>query len=287
MGVTIIRTHREKSFTVIPNEIINDTRLQWQELGLLVYLLSKPADWDIRVPILAAERDLKERTIYGILKRFQELGYASFKKHRDGTTEWTITDTPKAREDLGNQEEKPHSKNCCLQNLQTADFADCKKPHGKNCHVIQRTEELQRTDSKKHKETRESASAPHPPTKAAKQRQPKTEKTFLPEGFGISDGVKAWATEKGFDRLQDHLEAFCDKARAKSYEYADWDAAFKNAIRDDWAKLRQEKSPTASYPSNRGSHDRQARSKAPIPPAGTRAIAGGATSYGAAVDEPL
>lgn len=60
----------------------------------------------------------------------------------------------------------------------------------------------------------------------------------MPEGFGVSDAVRAWATEHGYDRLPEHLEAFQRKAKAKDYAYADWDAAFMEAIREDWAKLR-------------------------------------------------
>lgn len=55
----------------------------------------------------------------------------------------------------------------------------------------------------------------------------------------MSAKVVAWAAARGFDRLDDHLEAFRLKAEAKGYTYADWDAAFKTAIRDDWAGLRK------------------------------------------------
>ena len=36
-----------------------------------------------------------------------------------------------------------------------------------------------------------------------------------------------------------HLESFVGKATAKGYTYADWNAALRNAIRDDWAGLRK------------------------------------------------
>lgn len=67
---------------------------------------------------------------------------------------------------------------------------------------------------------------------------PRGRKTPLEPGFGISDRVKAWAAEKGYGQLSRHLEAFKTKCLAKSYSYADWDAAFMEAIREDWAKLR-------------------------------------------------
>jgi len=82
------------------------------------------------------------------------------------------------------------------------------------------------------------ATAP-PPVK--RSRKPAT--TTVPDGFGISDEVRAWAQRKGFDRLDDHLEAFIGKAKAKPYLYADWDQALQNAIREDWAGIRNSTGP--------------------------------------------
>jgi hypothetical protein len=64
-------------------------------------------------------------------------------------------------------------------------------------------------------------------------------KTPIPNDFSISEQVQAWAEKKGFDRLDEHLEAFIDTARAKGYVYVDWDSAFRKAIREDWGKIRQ------------------------------------------------
>lgn len=69
-----------------------------------------------------------------------------------------------------------------------------------------------------------------------KPKRPKSKKS-IPKDFGISDGVKRWAKEKGFNNLETHLENFVMQATARGYQYADWDAAFKNAIRNDWAKI--------------------------------------------------
>lgn len=60
----------------------------------------------------------------------------------------------------------------------------------------------------------------------------------MPDDFDVSERVRAWAAEKGYDRLPEHLEAFKRKAVAKGYTYASWDDAFMEAIREDWAKLR-------------------------------------------------
>jgi hypothetical protein len=77
-------------------------------------------------------------------------------------------------------------------------------------------------------------SVENPKTKKTKGKN----KTPLPEGFGIAPEVREWAAGKGYDRLDEHLEAFKDLAQARGYQYADWNAALKNAIRGDWAKLR-------------------------------------------------
>jgi hypothetical protein len=63
-------------------------------------------------------------------------------------------------------------------------------------------------------------------------------KTRIPADFAVSDRVRTWAAEKGFGNLEQHLEAFKAKAGAKGYTYADWDLAFMEAIRENWAKLR-------------------------------------------------
>ncbi|MBP6901042.1 MAG: hypothetical protein KBC73_13185 [Burkholderiaceae bacterium] len=66
----------------------------------------------------------------------------------------------------------------------------------------------------------------------------KAKKQPMPAEFSISPRVQAWAAEKGYDRLPEHFESFKGKCAANGYSYADWDAAFMGAVRDDWAKLR-------------------------------------------------
>jgi hypothetical protein len=76
---------------------------------------------------------------------------------------------------------------------------------------------------------------PETPKPVAEKRS--TIKTPLPEGFGITDGLREWAKSKGFCQLEAHLEHFIDAAKARGYTYADWTAAFQKAIRENWAKL--------------------------------------------------
>lgn len=67
-------------------------------------------------------------------------------------------------------------------------------------------------------------------------------KTYISETFHISQRVQDWAKQKGFDRLEDHLDAFIRKAKMNGYQYLDWDLAFMEAIREDWAKIRSKPS---------------------------------------------
>ena len=69
-------------------------------------------------------------------------------------------------------------------------------------------------------------------------KNPKNRKTPIPEDFGISDGVRLWAEKNGHRRLNAHLENFVDAAKARDYRYVDWDAAFKTAIRKNWAGIK-------------------------------------------------
>ena len=61
--------------------------------------------------------------------------------------------------------------------------------------------------------------------------------TTLPKDFCISERVSLWAEKKGFRYIEEHLESFKNRSLAKGYKYIDWDAAFMEAIRTNWAKI--------------------------------------------------
>jgi len=60
----------------------------------------------------------------------------------------------------------------------------------------------------------------------------------MPPDFTASAAVRAWAKSHGFERVDEHAEAFRCKCAKHAYAYADWDAALREAIREDWAHLR-------------------------------------------------
>lgn len=90
----IRRERRAKNFTVINNDIINDPRLDWRDLGLLVYLLSKPDNWEICTAHLIKIRKTGRDGIYTSLKVLCECGYASRKPNPAGGWNWTISENP-------------------------------------------------------------------------------------------------------------------------------------------------------------------------------------------------
>lgn len=75
--------------------------------------------------------------------------------------------------------------------------------------------------------------------KGTEKRARRAPATPMPPDFEISDAVRTWAEGKGYGDLPKHLESFKLKAQAKGYVYADWDAAFRGAIVEDWAAVRR------------------------------------------------
>lgn len=71
-----IRTHKKEKYTQISNRLINDRSLSWDARGLLIYLLSKPNGWIVRLGDLinqspSAGRDKVKR----ILGELNDGGY--------------------------------------------------------------------------------------------------------------------------------------------------------------------------------------------------------------------
>lgn len=91
-------------------------------------------------------------------------------------------------------------------------------------------------------------SDPKPMTNDQRGKKPTKEHT-IPDGFTISSEVAVWAAKEGFVRLEQHLDWFVDWALSKGKKYVDWDRAFKNAIRGNWAKLE------AAHPAAPGEFD--------------------------------
>ena len=62
--------------------------------------------------------------------------------------------------------------------------------------------------------------------------------TLIPDDFSVSERVIEWANKNKYYNLEKHLDSFVLKAKSKGYKYVDWDSAFMNAIRGNWAKIQ-------------------------------------------------
>jgi len=65
----------EDPFTRVPNDLINDVRLDLKSRGLLVFMLSKPDGWTFRERSLANQTGVGRDQLRGAMQRLIELGY--------------------------------------------------------------------------------------------------------------------------------------------------------------------------------------------------------------------
>ena len=80
--MTILRIEKNEDYTILPNHVLNDTRLSLEARGLLAYLLSKPNHWRVNsralVHISPAGRDKIQR----ILRELERYGYLERRRVR-------------------------------------------------------------------------------------------------------------------------------------------------------------------------------------------------------------
>jgi hypothetical protein len=199
-----------------------DTKIVW-----ITMLALSGADGTVEasIPGLARMAHLSIEEVKGALEKLQSPDpYSRSKEHegrriREIDGGWFILNRAKYREKMNEDERREYRAKWMRESRA--------REHGVNtreqtCTVLTQTES--ETESKT--ETK------------AKARTPRARRGSLPAGFAVSDQVRAWAAEKGFDRLEERLEHFIGYAKANGKTYADWGQAFRNAIRDDWAKLK-------------------------------------------------
>lgn len=96
----IIRSARPtENFTIISNDLINDTRLTWKARGILIFILSKPDGWRTHSAGLAAYGIDGIHAIRTGLQELERAGYIRRVKsrHPDGTitTSTIVFDRPR------------------------------------------------------------------------------------------------------------------------------------------------------------------------------------------------
>ena len=95
----IIKRKVTRDFTTLPNDLIRDSRISWGALGLLVYILSLPDDFRLRLCHLAEQKSCGRDATRARAKELENAGYLLITRER-GThgrfskTLWEVSDTP-------------------------------------------------------------------------------------------------------------------------------------------------------------------------------------------------
>lgn len=159
--MAIIRQKRNNKFSILSNEMLDDTNMSFKARGLLAYMLSKPDDWKFYVSELTDHSSKDgEKAIRSALSEIESAGYLERHRDRDDTGKFTGQDFILS--------DKPHS-----QNRHDANRPDEKRPDDKGRLLsTDSTKNLNKpsTDNKKQysavKNTAHSAKAePHIPYK--------------------------------------------------------------------------------------------------------------------------
>lgn len=98
--MAIIRSRREKNYTVLLNDGLRDQRLSFKARGLMAYMLSMPDDWKFYTKELVKHSDKDGRDSVRVgLKELEECGYLKRQKKRSETGQFDsqdllLVDTP-------------------------------------------------------------------------------------------------------------------------------------------------------------------------------------------------
>lgn len=87
----ILRKAKREHYTVVDNEAVNNTKLSLKAKGLILYLMSKPDGWRIRVTHVAQENKDGKDSIYSALEELREHGFSRTVQVRDGQGRFTTT----------------------------------------------------------------------------------------------------------------------------------------------------------------------------------------------------
>ena len=218
----IIREKHEANYTVIGNQLINDDLLDWKELGLLIYLLSKPSNWTVCPSHLSKQKKTGVNGIYAILKRLTDVGYITKQRHADGKFDWIVHEYKNPHHDNHEQEkpnhEKPHEGN-----------PDEEKPHEDNDRLIS-TDTTQSTEPNKILNGSKGASA--------KPKKPRSKLDF-PDYF-TTEMQAAWKARKAAN-TQIALDAWVRTAKqANDSGLCDELTAVMTGLESGWKGLKLE-----------------------------------------------
>jgi len=96
--MAILRKRQRTNFTIVSNDILNDTSLSFKARGIAVYLLSKPDNWVVNWKNLAENSTDGRDAILTGMTELKEKGYLKRDKAQDDKGRWStavmVADTP-------------------------------------------------------------------------------------------------------------------------------------------------------------------------------------------------
>jgi hypothetical protein len=112
----IVKRRHTGQFAVIPNLTANDEQLTAEALGLLVYLLAKPSDWQVSVENLRKRFGMGRNRAYSILSQLENAGYVQKRQGRNvgsnrfKNVEYVVFDSPEAAKEHLDTEPLPQNR---------------------------------------------------------------------------------------------------------------------------------------------------------------------------------
>lgn len=83
MTASVFKIKRYNHYTTIGNDIINNIQLSWGARGLLIYLLSKPEHWEVRINDLVNSSEKEGLTkVRNFMRELREAGYVQIIRGR-------------------------------------------------------------------------------------------------------------------------------------------------------------------------------------------------------------
>lgn len=106
---------RDSGFVMIDNKVICDPKLSWKAKGILVYLLSKPNDWQVQITDIVNHSPDGESSVRSAIAELIEAGYMTRteKQNKDKEGHWATYDYTVYESPYGGF---PYTENPCPEN---------------------------------------------------------------------------------------------------------------------------------------------------------------------------
>lgn len=86
--MTTIRVERRQRFTTVSRKLVNDNRLSFRALGLLVWLLDKPDDWRVNSTQIANQCVEGRDAVRSAMAELERCGYLTRQRIQGSKGRW-------------------------------------------------------------------------------------------------------------------------------------------------------------------------------------------------------